>query len=394
MIKKTRIAFVLNFNISKWLGGFNIILNLANYLQVNKKKLNHNLEIIIITKSKLDLKNYHINKEIKIIEDKKLFNLNLFLRIFEKLHLLFFGKTLFMENFLKKNFIDIVSHTNFATGKKSRTKSIVWIPDFQYIHLPNLFSLKYKIFKKINLHLYKKHAFKILLSSNSAKQDLLNLNNVKKNFVKISKFVFQVPKKNKIPDKNYLIKKYQIKKNYIYIPNQYWVHKNHDVVIKAISKIGVQKLNKYGVQIVSTGSQWDYRNPENFNNIISYLKKNKLNNYYKYIGTVRYLDVMGLIKNAQSVLNPSFFEGWSSTVEQAKSFNKHLILSNINTHLEQKPNNCIYFNPKNSNQLKRIILDIFKNKMKLNKKISRKSNIDIDAKLYKYAKEFCNIINK
>ena len=394
MKKKIRLAFIINFNIRKWLGGFNIILNLANFLQKNQKKLKHNFEIIIITKNKKDLKNFHVNKNIQIIENFKLFDLNLFLRIVEKISLLFFGKTIIMENFLNKNSIDFITHSNFATGKKSKVKSIVWIPDFQYIHLPNLFSLKYKIFKKINLFLFKNHAFKILLSSNSAKKDLENITNIKKNFIKISKFVFQVPKNNKLPSFNYLIKKFKINKKYIYLPNQYWVHKNHDLVIKALSKIGNENLKKYKIQIVSTGSQWDYRNPENFNNIMNYIKTNKLEDHYKYIGTVKYLEVMSLIKNAHCVLNPSFFEGWSSTVEQAKSYNKQLLLSNIDTHLEQKPKNCIYFNPNNLKQITIIILNLFKSKTRINKKNFYKSDIEIDKKLYKYAKEFCNIITK
>ena len=118
MKKKIKLDFKINFNIRKWLGGFNIILNLANFLQKNQKKLKHNFEIIIITKNKKDLKNFHVNKNIQIIENFKLFDLNLFLRIVEKISLLFFGKKIIMENFLNKNSIDFITHSNFATGKK------------------------------------------------------------------------------------------------------------------------------------------------------------------------------------------------------------------------------------------------------------------------------------
>ena len=38
-----------------------------------------------------------------------------------------------------------------------------------------------------------------------------------------------------------------------------------------------------------------------------------------------------------AVINPSEFEGRSSTVEQAKSLGKQVILSNIKIHKEQKP---------------------------------------------------------
>ena len=35
-MKKINLAFYINFNHKKWLGGLNIILNLANYLAENK----------------------------------------------------------------------------------------------------------------------------------------------------------------------------------------------------------------------------------------------------------------------------------------------------------------------------------------------------------------------
>ena len=41
-MKKINLAFYINFNHKKWLGGLNIILNLANYLADNQKNLNIN----------------------------------------------------------------------------------------------------------------------------------------------------------------------------------------------------------------------------------------------------------------------------------------------------------------------------------------------------------------
>ena len=48
--EKINLAFYINFNHKKWLGGLNIILNLANYLAENRKTLNHNYNIILISK--------------------------------------------------------------------------------------------------------------------------------------------------------------------------------------------------------------------------------------------------------------------------------------------------------------------------------------------------------
>ena len=119
----TRLSFFIHFN-QTWLGGINVILNLINLLDKKIKKNKSNIKIIIFTNSKKKLRKYLINKNIKIIQDKTLFNQNILIRIIDKVFLLFFNKTIFLEKFLAKNKIDIISHTNIITGINSCAKSI------------------------------------------------------------------------------------------------------------------------------------------------------------------------------------------------------------------------------------------------------------------------------
>ena len=117
------------------------------------------------------------------------------------------------------------------------------------------------------------------------------------------------------------------------MPNQYWLHKNHRVVIEALNRIS--KKSRENIIIYSSGSNQDYRNPQNFQNIIKLVSKYKLQKNYVYLGLIPFLDVMSLIYYSLAVINPSYFEGWSSSVEQAKAYNKKIILSQIDVHKEQ-----------------------------------------------------------
>jgi glycosyltransferase involved in cell wall biosynthesis len=56
------------------------------------------------------------------------------------------------------------------------------------------------------------------------------------------------------------------------------------------------------------------------------------------------------------VINPSLFEGWSTTVEEAKSMGKALILSDIPTHREQTPARGHYFAPHDSECLAALLM--------------------------------------
>ncbi len=189
-----RLAFFIHFN-RTWVGGINVILNLINLLNIKRKETKSKIKIVIFTNSKKKLKKYSINKNIEIIQDNTLFNQNIALRIIDKIFLVFFNKTIFLEKFLLKNKIDIISHTNIISGINSCSKSIIWIPDFQYLHFPKLFSLKYKIFKYINMKLYSKCAHKILLSSASARKDLKKVCDISNKKIRVNRFFFKVPKK-------------------------------------------------------------------------------------------------------------------------------------------------------------------------------------------------------
>lgn len=57
------------------------------------------------------------------------------------------------------------------------------------------------------------------------------------------------------------------------------------------------------------------------------------------------------MRHAVSIINPSFFEGWSTTVEEAKSLGKNLILSNIGVHKEQAAPGARYFNKDSPEEL-------------------------------------------
>ena len=379
----TKLAFFIHFN-QTWIGGVNVILNLINLLRVKIKKDKSKIKIIIFTNSKKKLQKYSINKDILVIQDNTLFDQSIIIRIIDKFFLLFFNKTIFLEKFLLKNKIDIISHTNIITGTRSCSKSIIWIPDFQYIHLPKLFTLKYRIFKYISMKLYSKCSHKILLSSDSAKKDINKISNISNKKIEVNKFFFRVPSKNRLKKLSYLKKKYKLPNKYFYLPNQYWEHKNHTVVIEAL-----EKIRDKNIFIISTGSKNDYRNPNYFSNLMDRLKENKLENNYKYLGLIPYIDVMSLIYHSLAIINPSYFEGWSSTVEQANAYKKIIILSKIKVHLEQNPDNAYFFNPSNSTSLKNILLKIY-----YKKKNVIKNKINDDTKINDYINNYFRILNQ
>jgi hypothetical protein len=383
-----KVGFIINFNSKKWLGGFNLIINLIKSLRILKKK---QIEPILIIDENVplnELKRFNI----KIIKTNYFSKEKTYQRIFNKILIHLFGKSYLYDRFFKILKIDILSHTLLSLGKKSSIKSFPWIPDFQYYHYPENFSLKNRIMKKLNIVYLGKHSNKIILSSKSARNDLKKISyNAYKNSVS-NPFSFDLLKKNQIINSSKIKKKYKLKNNFFYLPNQYFVHKNHMVVLKALKKLLNNKKNK-DITIVSTGFNNDHRNPNYFKEIMLYIKKNKLNNNFIYLGVVPYKDMMSLIYNSVALINPSKFEGWSSSVEQAKSMGKKILLSDISVHKEQNPKRAEFFSQNNYDELAYKIKKIwFGYNYKYEKILINRSYRALEKKLSKYASDYQEII--
>ena len=108
-------------------------------------------------------------------------------------------------------------------------------------------------------------------------------------------------------------------------------------------------------------------------------------NYYKILGVVPYNDLMDLMKLSIAVINPSKSEGWSSTVEQAKSMGKMVLLSNLKVHKEQAPFRSFYFNPNKTKNLKKKIIQLHNNYSFIKE---RKNTLMAKKKMAKVKNEF------
>ncbi|NLU34696.1 MAG: glycosyltransferase family 4 protein, partial [Wolinella succinogenes] len=179
------------------------------------------------------------------------------------------------------------------------------------------------------------------------------------------------------PHKTYfeLEEKDNIENDFFYMPNQFWKHKNHMLAFEAIDR-----LKSEGVEIclVCTGCFDDYRNREYIQDIKDFIKKNSLEKQIKILGLIAPRDVFALIKFSKAVINPSLFEGWSSTVEECKSVGKNMILSNLDVHKEQCPE-ATFFERNSVNSLR----DVLRSYDKANKE-----NINTRSILMKRTEKF------
>ena len=99
IIEMIKLGFFIHFN-KTWLGGINVILNLINLIsEKSNDKIASKIKIVIFTNSKKKLRKFSINKKVEIIENNEIFDVNIFLRIIDKIYLVFFGKQFSLKIF-------------------------------------------------------------------------------------------------------------------------------------------------------------------------------------------------------------------------------------------------------------------------------------------------------
>jgi len=257
-----------------------------------------------------------------------------------------FGVTVLVDRILLENKVSVISHSNAIKGY-GRFVKINWISDFQHIHLPNLFSDREKNRRdRYFLGVFKK-SDRVIVSSYEAYNDAKYFSSCYLDKVRVLQFVSQTVKDTSFfsyKNLGELQNKYGFSGAFYYLPNQFWKHKNHMHIFKAVKLLKDEGVDVF---VLCSGYMKDYRNLRYIDEVSLFLKENELDKNIKLLGLIDHDDVLRLMKFSLAVINPSLFEGWSSTVEECKSMGKNMILSDIAIHREQNPRNSIYFDPNN-----------------------------------------------
>ncbi len=380
MLKKKIKLGIIFPNIKEWQGGINYFISLISVLKLIKNK-DFDYKIFSSKYNKKTLNGIIPND--RIIYSKYLDQLSYeyFARILIRF---FYKKDVLLERLLLRHKINIVSHY----GPLNKIKSICWIPDLQHKVLASNFSKQEinnrdKIFNN-----YISNASKIIVSSKSSKKNLVKFyKNINLKKIEVLHFV---PFMDLLKIKSFtkLKKKYNLPKNYFFCPNQFWIHKNHLLILKAVEYLKRKKIN---FKVIFSGTKKDYRNNNHISLIMKKMKNKKIDNFFMILDKIDYEDVISLAYHSNAIINPSNFEGWSSTVEEGKILRKRILLSKIDTHIEQNPKYANYFETNNFKKLSRYLLIHSKRK-----KFSKFNKITNNYRYLrnKFATSYYNILKK
>lgn len=221
--------------------------------------------------------------------------------------------------------------------------TLAWLGDFQHRRLPRMFSPQQLLLREARFRAVLRSATSLLVMSEQARDDCRRWYPRHLSKVAVMSFVVDVPADVFETSARHTRSTYALPERFFYLPNQFWKHKNHGVVLEALRIL--REANTSDVVVAVSGNPVDNRDPHHVPRLLSRIGELGLREQFRVLGMVPRRDMWSLMRASVAVINPSLYEGWSTTVEEAKSLGVPVVVSDLPVHREQAAPGALYFNP-------------------------------------------------
>ena len=232
--------------------------------------------------------------------------------------------------------IDAVFETMAFLGSRPPVSSLAWFPDFQHRRLPMFFPWHVRARRDLLVRRLLAGQRMLMLSSKDAQSDAERFFDAKGR-TEVVNFALPTPPalaKDWRPNPAL-----NLPERYFYLPNQMWKHKNHELVVDALAMLPAANRPT----IVLTGATHDPKAPGVLAHLQERARHAGVAGSMRFLGLQPYGDVQGMMHKAIAVINPSRFEGWSTTVEECIAIGSAMLLSDIPVHREQADGIASFF---------------------------------------------------
>ncbi|WP_164921540.1 glycosyltransferase family 4 protein [Rhodopirellula baltica] len=326
---------IINYSHSDWQGGRNYIQNLLTALQtLDADSLN--FEVVEVPS--------HESKSNSVLT-----------RLKNRFHTIRGIHQPQLHAELVKQGIDFAYYCATGDREKVGYQSAHWIADFQSLVRPEFSPDDYSVKAQSYFRSVLRDSQQVVLSSNASQNDCRKLfpEYVSKTAVlpfRVATFPQLI--EQSLPSLPELKKRFDLPDKFFIVCNQFWAHKNHETIFKAVEMLS--KKNK-STCVVCTGQWKDLRNRNHQETIDRLLEKPSIKQGIRLVGKIPFDSLLGLIRHSHAVIQPSHFEGWNTSVEESHCLGKTILLSDIPVHREQACPTAQYFDPTSYESLAKLM---------------------------------------
>lgn len=374
------IAFTLIAS-KTWMGGFNYLLNLLTGLSRFESERVHPFIFCGGDASDSDVAAFEGIAGVTVIRSP-VFNAENRRRAL--IRALLTGVDRATMNCFDQHRIDVVFESAIFYGWRFPLPAVAWFPDLQHRQMPELFPRAAWWRREIGFRLQIASGRRILLSSETARQDCEQFYPDTTSRTEVLRFPARIAESDLQSDPYELLAAFALPQAFAFLPNQFYKHKNHAVVIDAL---GILRKKGRSVTVVTTGNPKDPRHPGFYEELEQRMKTLGVTHDFRLLGMVSRPHLLALLRTCSVLINPSLFEGWSSTVEEGKALGIPMVLSDLPVHREQAGNQAKYFETDDAEKLADF-LEIYAVITPLN---PRNLQVDQDALLADFASRFAKV---
>ena len=338
MAERKRIGIIYQMQ-KGWMGGTYYVLNLISALDTlpNREKP----VVVVFCNSDEDFNYVKKYTGYPYLEMGGRLKKSFLVRVLNFICFIFFGKRP-LRHPVQKTRMSLLFPVSVPDFNSNNYVALDWIPDFQEKHCPHFFRKKEIQTRDWTVKQVIKSSMPILFSSQNALDDFHKFYFEAKNQTVVMHFAVSLPDRDSTHDAEIMAKYDAEASPYFFCANQFWQHKNHLNLFKAFKELKDRGVH---VRLYCSGNTTDYRNPDYFPMLQKYIKDNHLEDMIHILGFLERGEQLCLMAHSRAIVQPSYFEGWSTVVEDAKALHRYVVLSDLPLHREQLKENVSFFNP-------------------------------------------------
>jgi glycosyltransferase involved in cell wall biosynthesis len=226
-------------------------------------------------------------------------------------------------------------------GLGSHRPLVIAYPDFQFRHLPEYFEPGEIRQREDQWAHVAEHAEGVVTISAATAADALASHPQIKDKLYVCGFPPVFRDEDLRLDADAVRRKYQLPERFFLVSNQFWEHKNHLLVLRALAEL--KQRGEAVPVVVFTGRPYDPRRPDFFTRLLMFVNEQGLHEHCRFLGVLPRAEQIALIRAAAAVVQPSRFEGRGAITEEACLLGTQLLCSDLPAHRELDLPGAIFF---------------------------------------------------
>jgi glycosyltransferase involved in cell wall biosynthesis len=287
--------------------------------------------------------------------------------------------------------VDAVFEVTQFYGVRLGIPVIAWMADFQHRALPEAFSWAGYWKREMGFRAQVAAGREIVLSSMDAQQACERYYPASVGRTHVIRFAVPAAAHMSYEDARREADGYGLPQEFFFMPNQFWRHKNHLLVAQALAILRERGQNTV---IAASGKPLDPWNKDHFAKVCAAIESLGVGEQFRILGMIPYVHLAALMQACTALMNPSRYEGWSTTVEEARSAGVPMILSDLAVHREQAANHASYFNCDDPRALADALQSFEPLDRQTRERLAAAARIDAEQRVARFAREFAEVVER